>query len=144
MTDWISLPLLALLPTAALFGGMLFFAGVFAPLVFMKLPFEVASGFIRKVFPAYYAAGTAVAGVAGLLALGADWRDGAVLLFVAAGFLFARQGIMPAVNRARDAELAGDTAAGQRFAALHRASVVLNAVQLLAVLVVLVRLALMA
>jgi len=139
MMDWFTLALPALLAMAALFGGMLFFAGVFAPLVFLKLPGPVAAGFIRQVFPVYYLSGAITAGLAGLLALPVSWGDGLVLLLVAAGFGVARQGIMPAVNRARDAELAGDASAGTRFNRLHRASVVLNAFQLMAVLVVLVR-----
>ena len=49
---------------------------------------------------------------------------------------------MPRINALRDAELAGDAAAGTRFARLHRASVSVNMVQLGAVLFALVRVAL--
>ena len=45
----------------------------------------------------------------------------------------------PIINRNRDAGQAGDLAAKKRFDVLHRASVVVNAAQMLAVLVVLVR-----
>ena len=61
------------------------------------------------------------------------------MLVVGAGFWFARQVLMPRVNRARDEHLAGDVAAGSRFNRLHRTSVAINAVQLLATAAVLVR-----
>jgi hypothetical protein len=138
------LPLAAGLATALLAGGMVFFAAVFAPLVFVKLPIETAGGFIRQVFPVYYLAGAATALLGGLLALAARPVDGAVLLAVAAGFVVARQGLMPRINALRDRELAGDAAAGRAFQRWHRASVFLNAVQLLAALAVLVRLMLAA
>ncbi len=43
----------ALLAAALLLGGMGFFAAVLAPLVFTRLPAEVAGRFVRSVFPAY-------------------------------------------------------------------------------------------
>ena len=56
-------------------------------------------------------------------------------------FLLARFALLPIINRNRDAGQAGDLAAKKRFDALHRASVVVNLLQMLAVLVVLVRFA---
>jgi hypothetical protein len=130
----LSTAFLALLLTAVLLGGMVFFSFGFAPLVFAKLPAEVAGRFIRQVFPFYYGAGAVLALAAAPLAgLGA-----AGLLLGATGiaFLVALVGLMPQINRARDRGLAGDAAAERRFARLHRASVALNMVQLgLAVLI---------
>ena len=54
-------------------------------------------------------------------------------------FLLARFVLLPIINRNRDAGQAGDPAAKKRFDALHRVSVIVNMVQLLAVLAVLVR-----
>ncbi len=51
MIDVFNAHLLAAYPTAALLGGMLFFSFVMAPLIFMKLPRDTASHFIRQVFP---------------------------------------------------------------------------------------------
>jgi len=51
-----------------------------------------------------------------------------------AGFVLARQVLMPMINRARDAEVAGDAGAGSRFQRLHRLSVAFNGVQWLAIL----------
>ena len=57
---------------------------------------------------------------------------------VLAGFGIARQVLMPLINRARDAELAGRYAAARRFRRLHLVSVVINAFQWLAVLAALI------
>jgi hypothetical protein len=46
---------------------------------------------------------------------------------------------MPRINRDRDRSLAGDAAAGARFARLHRLSVWINAAQIVVVAVVLAR-----
>ena len=45
--------ILTALGLSALVGGMLFGA-IMAPLVFIKLPLEIAGPFIRTVFPWYY------------------------------------------------------------------------------------------
>lgn len=45
---------IALLATALLLGGMVFFAVAIALLVFTRLPPEWAGRFIRQVFPVYY------------------------------------------------------------------------------------------
>ena len=46
-------------------------------------------------------------------------------------FVYARQFLMPAINRARDLDLEGDARARARFRALHLQSVLINALQLL-------------
>jgi hypothetical protein len=138
MSDLISLDLLAGIALALTFGGMTFFSAVMAPLVFTKLPFDVAGGFIREVFPWYYLTMGATSLTALLVLLpgigeGLAWPallTGLALL----GFVFARQVLMPKINRARDAEVAGDSTAGPRFKRLHGLSVMINGVQWLAVL----------
>ena len=59
---------------------------------------------------------------------------------VAAAFLFAWLWLMPHINAARDASPGGNGLAA-RFGRLHRLSVVINAIQMVAVLAVFVRLA---
>ncbi len=129
-----SATLLLLGVLGVLIGGMLFFAAVVAPTVFRALPAEQAGPFLRRLFPRYYAWGFVVAALATLLAAiaGAEPLAIAVAALIALGFVIARQVLVPRINRARDAELAGDATAGRRFARLHRLSVSLNAVQLLA------------
>ena len=124
------------------FGGMTFFSAVMAPLVFTKLPFESAGAFIRQVFPWYYL----TMGLSTLVALltllsgasqGASWEV-PLVAFVLLGFVFARQVLMPLINLARDDEMAGRPGASHRFKRLHRASVVINSLQWIAVLAALV------
>ena len=130
------------LALALTFGGMTFFSGVMAPLVFTKLPIDTAGQFIRQLFPWYYL----TMGIATLVALIAlafgssgfiSWETGLTAL-VLLGFIYTRQSLMPTINRARDAELAGDDKAGARFTRLHRLSVVINGLQWFAVLTALV------
>lgn len=131
----------ALIATATLFGGMVCFSFLFAPLVFAKLPEATAGAFIRGVFPWYYLAVAAL----GAVAAAALWPLAPVLGWVAAavalGAVLARQVAMPAINRARDRELAGDGTAKRRFALLHGGTVVLNLVQIAALLGILIALA---
>ena len=137
MFDWFTYHVLALVVVAALFGGMLFFAAFFAPMVFRKLPREDAAALMRGIFPVYHR----VMGIVTLLALlplVPQWSYGpevATLAMVGAGFVFANSVLRPHINAARES---GRTATFRR---LHRASVILNMAQLVAVAVVLVRLA---
>ena len=131
-----------LVAVATVFGGMAFFAFVYAPLVFIKLGTETGGRFIREVFPVYYMAmGATSVAAAVLLAFASTARGTDALAMAGIGVVFflARFVLLPVINRNRDAGQAGDPAAKRRFDALHRASVIVNAVQMLAVLVVLVR-----
>jgi hypothetical protein len=62
---------------------------------------------------------------------------GAVCLLIALSTLWIRQQLVPRINQLRDEELAGNEVAGAQFARLHRFSVVINMVQLLALVVLL-------
>lgn len=134
--------ILGLLSLACLVGGMIFFAGIMAPTIFTVLDGKTAAGFIRRVFPRYYAyviiaAALAAAGFAQI-----DPWSAAALGLVALSTVWLRQGLMPHINRLRDAEMAGDSTAGTRFARAHQLSVIVNTVQLLAAIAVVVRQAL--
>lgn len=127
----------ALFLTATLFGTMTAFSFLLAPLVFTQLPAETAGRFIRATFPWYYLA-IIVLAAAGALAFvpgdpGREWTGAALLAGVAAVGVYTRQALMPAINRARDAQLSGDGDAGPRFDRLHRLSVLINFAQLAAV-----------
>jgi hypothetical protein len=122
---------------------MTFFSAVMAPLVFAKLPLKVAGPFMRQVFPWYYLTmGAAVLIALTALMLGAGssalW-EAALAALVLTGFVFSRQVLMPRINQARDAEILGEFGAGRRFRRLHLVSVVINALQWVAVLTVLIR-----
>ena len=131
-----------LVAVATLFGAMAFFSGVVAPLVFVKLDGASAGRFLRGIFPWYYLVIVLLSVLALASFLAIDPVDAAIMAFVAFGALVSRQILMPRINYHRDLMLAGDAAAEKSFSRLHSLSVWINGVQLLATLVVLVRLAL--
>jgi len=129
---------------ACLLGGMLFFPSVVAPVVFKALPEEQAGAFLRTMFPRYYSF-IILLGVGACVsyALAESGRGGSVLAptvgitgLVVASTLWVKQSLLPKINAARDAELAGDASAGASFNTMHRLSVVINMVQLLALLAI--------
>jgi uncharacterized membrane protein len=123
-------------------GSILFFSFVVAPTAFRALDPQNAGLFIRGVFPRYYLFGiicgaiTLAAGVA-VRAVRQEWagRSAVTLAIVGAMFLttvYARQGLMPIIERRRDARAAAEEgteayeAAHRAFRAGHRVSVILN------------------
>ncbi|MEX2616132.1 MAG: DUF4149 domain-containing protein [Alphaproteobacteria bacterium] len=109
----------------------------FAPTVFRSLPRDVASDFMRALFPKYFS----VMGILSLLPLlvllpvPAYRPEGYAMLAVAALFFGAWGILLPALQRQRDA-------GNDRMAAgLHRASVLIHLAQWVTAGVVLVRLA---
>lgn len=138
--DWLAgLHLLGLLLCGMALGAMVFFAAVVAPLVFRHFPADIAGDFIRALFPRYYGVLMIVTGIAALALWGR--HEAGVLTAVCLLFGFARWGLMPRINEARDLELLGDAQEGKIFRRLHRLSVIANAAQMLALLAVFVRLA---
>lgn len=132
---------IALYATATLFGAMVFFSAVIAPLVFTKLDGPIAGGFIRQLFPWYYLVIIILAALAALALLPNRPLDGAWMAGVVAAGIVSRQVLMPRINRVRDAVLAGEHARERTFSRLHRLSVWINIVQMGIVGVVLARFA---
>ena len=131
------LQIAALFTTALIIGGMAFFASVMTPLVFTKLEPEISGPFIREVFPVY---SKIMAGLA-LLAVIFLWGkiESIVLAVVFLTFIIAWKWLMPTINKFRDAELGGSKEAGTMFNLLHKLSVGINLTQLVAVVVVFVK-----
>ena len=130
---------LAFYVVAATLGAMLFFAVGVAPAVFQALPIEQAGQFLRKLFPRYYLALIVGSGVAGCLWISSAPLAAGTCLLIAVSTLWIRQRLVPRINQLRDAELAGDSAAGARFATMHRVSVIINMIQLLALVALLMK-----
>lgn len=128
------------LATGLLLGAMVFFSAVMAPLIFTKLAGDVAGRFIRQVFPWYYLTIIGLGGLAALALLRFHLAEAIGLAGVAITGILTRQVLMPRINRARDASVAGDAAAGTRFWRLHRLSVWINALQIIATGTILARL----
>ena len=109
---------------AANVGIMLFFSVAVAPTIFVVLPQEWASAYVRSFFPKYYlflGLTTAAAAAAALAATPATRIGLAVCAFL---FFFSQFWLTPRVNRARDEKQA------QTFKTLHFLSVALNILQL--------------
>ena len=118
-----------------LLGAMLFFPSVVAPVVFTSLPEAQAGAFLRSMFPRYYSFMIALSLIAALLFLVATDESAEqaamVCLFVGVSTLWVRQWLLPRINAARDAQLAGDAEAGRRFDRDHKLSVGINLLQLI-------------
>ncbi len=121
--------ILSALGLSALVGGMLFFGAIMAPLVFTKLPPDVAGPFIRAAFPRYYAfiVCTSCLGALGF-ALRGQAGPTIVLLVVAAVTFWLWFWLIPHLNMLREAgNMAG-------FSRGHRLSVWINGAELIAAL----------
>ena len=128
----------ALYVIAGTLGAMLFFAIGIAPTVFQALPAEQAGLFLRKLFPRYYLCLIIGSTAGGALWLAIQPLAAGVCLLIALSTLWIRQWLVPRINALRDRELSGDVSAGEEFARLHRLSVAINMVQLLALLGILI------
>ena len=86
------------------------------------------------MFPRYYGFMIALSLIAALLFWAANdesaYQAAIVCLFVGASTLWVRQWLLPRINAARDAQLAGDAEAGRRFDRDHTLSVGINVLQI--------------
>ncbi len=135
-------PVIAMLCTGFVLGGMAFFSFVLAPLVFRQLEREEAAAFMRAAFPLYYQSMAAGAIVAAFAMVAVGRADSLLMAVVAVGFILLLTLLLPALNRHREGRVAGDADADARFKRLHGFSMVVNLVQLAAVVAAMVRLGL--
>ncbi|MEO0530080.1 MAG: DUF4149 domain-containing protein [Planctomycetota bacterium] len=118
------LDIITLLLTAILLGGMTFFSFGFAPVLFAQLPIDRVRPLLRGTFPYYYLVVCIMAGICAALCYTIDSTAGSLLAAICLSTFYARQSLMPRINRATDAD-------DQRaFKRLHGASVVLQLIQL--------------
>ena len=116
-------------------GSMLFFGAVVAPVVFKTLEPDDAGRFLRMLFPRLYLfCGLVTILAAILFALPGHFELAAALAVVSALFFLARGPLTRAINDSRDQQLAGDTAAGERFDRLHSLSTRIFGLQFLVLL----------
>jgi len=111
---------------AAVLGIMVFFTIAVAPTVFKVLPSEWSSAYVRSFFPKYYF-------ILGVLCLVAGVLSSQVILSYTAYscailFAFSLWVLTPRINQAKDQGLKS------RFAYLHGLSVVINLIQLVAII----------
>ena len=116
--------ILALLLTATLLGGMVFFSFGFAPVLFAQLPSERVRPLLRGTFPYYNLAVIALAAIAAAVTFTVSPLAAGLLAAIAASTVYARQILMHQINAATDRE---DKRA---FGRLHGASVVIQLIQI--------------
>jgi len=125
----------ALLTTALLFGGMVLYSFGFAAFVFNNLPVETAGPLIRKAFPHFYAFVLITSAlVAVLVAFLGDYLSVSLLCVILITAIFARQILMPEINKATD------TARASRFKVLHGVSIAITLLHIAVAGYVIVRL----
>ena len=126
----------ALLTTSLLFGGITLYAFGFAAFIFKALPAETAGPLIRRAFPHFYLFVFITSGVATItVGFSSDWLTTTLLFIIASSTVFARQVLMPAVNKATDAQK------NIRFKILHGLAVAITATHIFTSGVVIIRLA---
>ncbi|WP_088826127.1 DUF4149 domain-containing protein [Marinobacter sp. es.048] len=110
----------ALLLTAALFGGMVLYSAGFAGFLFTVLPPDTAGASIRRAFPVFYLLVMGISLLAAIFVWRSDLCSAIWLAIIALSTLPTRQILMPAINRAND------TGNKKRFGVLHGLSVLVT------------------
>ena len=120
--------------TSIIFGIMLFFSFVVAPVTFTALNEENARKFIRKIFPYYYNVNLAISlfVLIFFIFLKIFSLDFYLILSVAVLFAVSNFILMPLINKYRDENQ------DKRFKQLHFISVLINFVQMILLLIVLI------
>jgi hypothetical protein len=114
----------ALLLSATLLGGMVFFSFGFAPVLFAQLDMAQVRPLLRGTFPYYYLVVIALSGVAAAVTWAVSMQASLILLAIALSTIYARQILMHQINAATDRD---DKAA---FGRLHGLSVVIQLIQI--------------
>ena len=110
----------ALLLTAALFGGMVLYSAGFADVLFAVLPSNTAGASIRRAFPVFYLLVIATSLLAAIFVWNSDIWSSVWLGVIAISTLPTRQKLMPAINQT------SDSGNKLRFAMLHGLSVLIT------------------
>ena len=120
--------------TSIIFGIMLFFSFVVAPVTFTALNEENARKFIRKIFPYYYNVNLAIGSFVLIffIFLKIFSLDFYLILSVSVLFAVSNFILMPLINKYRDENQ------DKRFKQLHFISVVINFVQIILLVIVLI------
>ena len=120
--------------TSVIFGIMLFFSFVVAPVTFTALNEENARKFIRKIFPYYYNVNLAISSFVLIffIFLKIFSLDFYLILSVAVLFAVSNFVLMPMINKFRDEKQ------DKKFKQSHSISVVINFVQMILLIIILI------
>ena len=119
---------------SAIFGIMLFFSFVVAPVTFTSLNEENSRKFIRKIFPYYYNVNLGISILATLIFIffKSFNLDFFLILLVALLFALSNYVLMPLINKFRDNNQ------DKNFKISHSISVVINFVQMILLIIILI------
>ena len=136
MFEWVTLFNFAIIGLSLQFGGMAYFAFIFSPMIFKFMDSEEASKFLRRMFPVYYRLSVAISIFPALMLIPVQSYhiEVGTLLAVAAVFLVAARVLVPLSNTARDENKV------KKFNFIHRLSVSIYMIQMIAILAILIRL----
>lgn len=113
-------------------GFMLFFPIVVAPTVFKIFNEKQSSLFLRSFFPKYYLFGIILCIIAiSFTFISKETFTLIIFFIIMSGFIYSKQILTPAINKARDDEINGNKKSKIKFEKLHRISVIINIVQIL-------------
>ena len=120
--------------TSIIFGIMLFFSFVVAPVTFTALNEENAKKFIRKIFPYYYTINLAISVLVLIcfIILKIFSLDFYLILSVSVLFAVSNFILMPLINKYRD------EMQDKKFKQSHFISVVINFVQIILLVIILI------
>ena len=119
--------------TSIIFGIMLFFSFVVAPVTFTALNEENARKFIRKIFPYYYTVNLAISILVLIcyIILKIFSSDFYLILGIAVLFVVSNFILMPLINKYRDEKQ------NNKFKYSHFISVVINFIQMIFLVIIL-------
>lgn len=111
-------------------GGLIFFASVLAPTIFLSLDQKNARSFLRKIFPKIYLYSGVVSLVISVNLFFIDSFLSFIFIIITLGYLYSRQFLMLRIN------IAADNKNDKDFKKLHRFSVIIFLSQIILMILV--------
>ncbi len=113
-----------------LVGGLIFFATVIAPTIFISLDPKNARSFLRKIFPKVYLYSGVISFVISVNLFFIDSFLSFIFIIITVGYIFSRQVLMLKINNA------ADNKNDKVFRKLHKFSVVIFLTQIILMILV--------
>ncbi len=124
--------------TAGLLSIMLFFSFSVARNIHRTLDKENAGSLLRVLFPKYFLWSALISFICLILYI-VEGQDIQLIAmsFVFLGSVFSKYYLVPRINKNRDLVMKGSTPSGKNFSSLHLASVLINAIQMILLILIL-------
>ena len=124
--------------TAGLLSIMLFFSFSVARNIHRTLDKENAGSLLRVLFPKYFLWSALISFLCLILYI-VEGQDIQLIAmsFVFLGSVFSKYYLVPRINKNRDLVMEGSTPSGKSFSSLHLASVLINIIQMILLILIL-------